>query len=41
MELGNAIALVSHRMKNKKAQLIAEITVILGSREIGHRVAQL
>lgn len=30
MELGNTNALVSHRMENKKAQLIAAIIVILG-----------
>lgn len=33
MELGNTNALVSQRMENKKAQLIAVITVILGPKE--------
>ena len=33
MELGNTNALVSQRMENRKAQLIAAITVILGPKE--------
>lgn len=37
MELGNTNALVSQRMENKKAQLIAVIAVILGPEEKGHR----